>query len=549
MRLHVVPAQGAPYDVTFSGEEMVIGRANDCGLAIADRFLSRRHARLIRRDSGVWVEDLGSRNGTLVNGVAIEEPTRLEVGDTIKVSGSLVSVLGADTGHPSYTSQSSLFRRAADYMAEGGGPRSSAGIRDEVALRRLAERLELLNDVHQALARPIASDQLVALVLDRAFAALHPERGAIWLRDATGELVVAAQHNVPGKHGPVIASRNLIEEVIAKGNAALVFDAETDQRFAEAASLMVAGVKSLIAAPLLDAEGTLGMIALESTIHVRQFNEDDLELLVSLASIAALRLRNLALAEEALAMRRMEEELALARRIQRTLLPEQLPELPGWAVVGSSVPSRGVSGDLFKVVRRGEHELVLLIADVSGKGMSAALLSASTEALSAALIEDGLPVAEIADKLSRLLFARTPPEKYVTAILATVDLVTGTFRYTNAGHNPALLVRDGGTVEDLAATGPPLGLLATASYRDRELVLAPGASVVLYTDGITEAANAAGEELGRDRLALASAPLGQGELALTELADAVERMLAEFVGGEPFADDRTLLALRRAPAE
>jgi serine phosphatase RsbU (regulator of sigma subunit) len=332
--------------------------------------------------------------------------------------------------------------------------------------------------------------------------------------------------------------------VAEKNLAALVLDAWTDARFAEAQSIRFSGVRSLIAAPLLAPEGSLGMIVLESRLQVRQFSEEDLELLVSLAAVAALHLRNLKLTREAEERRRLEEELALARRIQMALLPSQLPEVPGWELHGANLPSRVVSGDYYEVVPRTEgREVVVMIADVSGKGMAASLLTASLQAFSAGPVEDGLPPDEICARLSRLLYRRTPPEKYATALLAVFEPETGRLRYTNAGHNPGLLVRAGGEVEELKPTGVPLGLLSAAQYRAGEATLAPGDFLILYTDGICEAVDPDDEEYGLERIKKVCRD-HRGE-PCAGLAAALERDLESFARGVPYADDRTIVLARR----
>jgi serine phosphatase RsbU (regulator of sigma subunit) len=311
--------------------------------------------------------------------------------------------------------------------------------------------------------------------------------------------------------------------------------------------MLLSGIRSLVAAPLLDPEGTLGLIVLESRAGVRQFSEEDLELLVSLASVAALHLRNLALAMEAAERRRLQEELALARRIQVALLPDRLPELPGWELYGGNIPSRGVSGDYYEVVTRREgSECVLMVADISGKGMAASLLTISLQALSIGPIEDGLPPDEICARLSRLLYRRTPLEKYATAFLGVLEPATGRLRYTNAGHNPPLVLRAAGTVEELGATGVPLGLIAQAPYSAGETVLGFGDLLVLYTDGIVEAADPDQNEYGQERLAEICRK-GRAEPCAV-LADNLARDLDAFARGVPFADDRTLVLARRLEA-
>lgn len=602
--LHIVPAEGQPFEHELDGDSLVIGRAGGCDLALADPFLSRQHSRIFRVGERLFVEDLGSRNGTFVNGRLIAGPTELGAGDAIQISGSTLTVGSAPAAaraQPEVADSTVYLRRrpAADLLTQQG---AAAGAEDAETLRRYAARLKLLNEVHQALGRSLTLDALLELILDRVFDHLRPEQGVIFLRRPDGELVPAASRGVApasgsggaaqaggssagassarpsggapagsapgvgstprgGMPGParagsaprgrgegieLLVSRSLQREVADKGLAALVLDAQTDARFAAAQSIQISGVRSLLAAPLLEREGTLGMIVLGSKVTVRQFTEEDMELLVSVASVAALYLRNLALAEEAAERRRLAEELALARRIQLALLPQSLPELPGWELHGGNTPSRGVSGDYFAVVLRAAaaaKECVLMIADVSGKGMAASLLTASLEAFAAGPIEDGLGPEEICARLSRLLYRRTPPERYATAFVGALDPGTGLLRYANAGHNPPLVVRAGGDVEELPATGVPIALLPDADYEAAEARLAPGDTLVLYTDGIVEAANPEGDEYGAERLADLCRRHRQSSCA--ELAAALEADLEAFVSGVPFADDRTLVMARR----
>jgi serine phosphatase RsbU (regulator of sigma subunit) len=544
LRLHVVPPQGSPFDHLFVGESLVIGRSSSSDLPLPDRFLSRHHARIFRDGERYLVEDLGSRNGTLLNGQPVLQPTAIGPGDVIRISGSTLSVQrDGDEPLDEIDSGHTVFRPVAELLALEAS-RGSGGS-DRPTLERYAERLRLLNEVHQALGSALGLNELLRLILDRLFDHLQPEQAAIFLRDPAGGMRPVASRSRGGGQPTLVASQRLTQEVTEKGVAALVLDAQSDARFRSSMSLLAAGVRSLVAAPLLaEGEPAVGMVLLTTNAAVRQFGEEDLQLLVSLAAVAAIRLRNVALLEEAAQRRVLEEELALARRIQQALIPATLPTVPGFELFARNVPSRHVSGDLYQaVLRRDGGECVLLIADVAGKGMAASLLAASVEALSAAPIEDGQPPAEICARVSRLLYQRTPGEKYATAFLAVLDGPSGRVDYANAGHNPGLLVRAGGEVETLGPTGVPLGLLPGMSYRAASVRLEPGDTLVLYTDGITEAANEADDELGLERLIgtcrehRAASP--------SELADAIDRAVADFAGGRPPGDDRTLLLARR----
>jgi serine phosphatase RsbU (regulator of sigma subunit) len=547
LSFHITPAEGSPFDHPLRADSLVVGRALDADLTLSDPFLSRRHSRFFRTAAGLFVEDLGSRNGTIVNGKAIQGPARIEVGDEIKISNSSIQVL-VDLSPPIPIPEpadefldGTIFRPAADLL-----DRQSAPVAANAAdLQRYADRFKLLNEVHHALGRSLTLDALLALILDRAFDHLHPDRGAILLKDAAAEggYRPAARRADQGAE-ELTFSRSLTREVAEKGMAAIVFDVQADERFSAAQSMLLSGIRSLIAAPLLDAEGTLGLIVLESRAGVRQFADEDLELLVSLAAVAALHLRNLALAMEAAERRRLEEELALARRIQVALLPDHLPEIAGWDLYGGNIPSRGVSGDYYEVVERsGGNECVFMLADVSGKGMAASLLTVSLQALSTGPIEDGLPPEEICNRLSRLLYRRTPPEKYATAFLGALETATGRLRYTNAGHNPPLVLRAAGAPQELDATGVPIGLLPQAVYAAGETVLAPGDVLVLYTDGLVEANDPEGNEYGLERLKEVCR-CGRGESSAA-LAKLIAQDLEDFARGVPFADDRTLVVARR----
>jgi serine phosphatase RsbU (regulator of sigma subunit) len=387
-------------------------------------------------------------------------------------------------------------------------------------------------------------DELLEMILLRAFEQLEPEEGVIILRNKDGGYRRAARRTAAGVDTNYVFSETLITEVAEKGMAALVLDVETDSRFGNAQSILSSGIRSLVAAPFLDAEGSQGMIALNSRYHKRQFDEDDMELLVSLASVAALRIRNVALAEEAAERRRLEEELKLARQIQVALLPSQLPDVEGYELWGGNVPSRGVSGDYFKIEERAEgSELVFVIADVSGKGIAASLLTASLEALAAGPIEVGQDPAEICTKVGRRLYQRTPPAKYATMILGILKRDSGELRYTNGGHNPALVIRANGEHEELKPTGMPVGLMPSAEYTQASVELGPGDLLVLYTDGITEAANPEDDEYGIERLAEVCKT--HREASLDDLASAIEQNLDEFAQGVPYADDRTFVLTRR----
>ncbi len=549
MTIHVCiqPPQAESTVREHDGTSVILGRAPSADWMIADQFLSRQHARLYVESESLKIEDLSSRNGTYVNGVRIQGPTTIRTGDLVQISETRIFIepdQAATEAEGSISAENMIFKPATELMKTREFTTGSAWQLDDVGLRGYVQRLELLNEIHEALGKSMSLDSLLQLILDRVFQLLQPQQAVIFLKNPDSRYVCAAKRTQEGHSTEVPLSQSIVTEVAEKGMAALVFDMTTDKRFSAAESIQTSGIRSLVAAPLQDAAGSLGFIVLTSKVVVRQFSEDDMSLLASVASVAALKIRNVALSEEAAMRQILEKEISLARTIQLTLIPDRLPNLKGYQIAAKNVPSQAISGDYYEtVLRNQDQECVFLVADVSGKGVAASLLTASLEALSASPIEDGLLPGEICSKLSRLLIKRTPRDRYATMFMAVLYVETGRLVYANAGHNPALLVRANGSVEWLERTGLPIGLMRTHQYSEGESTLEPGDSVLLYTDGLTEARNASGEEFGM--LNLANACVQFRQLDAQAMASSLDDTLVTYVQETAFDDDRTYVLIKR----
>jgi sigma-B regulation protein RsbU (phosphoserine phosphatase) len=544
--LYIVPAEGEHFEYALEVDSLVIGRSSRCDLAVSDRCLSRQHIRIYRADDGWLIEDLGSRNGTRVNGEMISGPTSIFPGDVIDASMSRITFGGSGGAQPqqaSHTESHTIFRAASEIISESEREFARPADSGTEELRQAADQLKVLYDVHHALDQATTAEELLDHVLERVFVHLRPQHGAIFLKDEDNLVRATSRSQVAGTD-EFPESTSLASEVIGKGLAAVVHDTSTDDRFAAAESLLDAGVRTLVAAPLLTPEGAIGMIVLSSTLATRLFGASDMELLTVVASATGLRLRNLALAEEAAERRRFEQEVTLARRIQVALLPAETPQVAGLEVHGGNIPSRGVSGDYYQIVDRPDtNEVAIIIADVSGKGIGASLLTAYVDALVNAYLGENLEPAEIFNRVSPQMNAKTPVESFATAFLGIFSVETGALRYASAGHDPTLLVRSAGDVELLMPTGMPLGLMPEAVYSSSETSLEVGDSLVLYTDGITEAANPEQEEFGRERLVEVCE--NHRSEPPKDLAISIEKVVDAFVDGVPYHDDRTLVILRR----
>lgn len=544
LSLHVQPRDGAPFRHELQGEVAVLGRSSKADVVLPDRYLSRQHARLFLREGSWFLEDLGSRNTTFLNDRPVAQPTPVRPGDVIRLAESRIVVAEHGVEPPAATlesltesadeplPESTIFRSASVLLA--GPVAADAGV--------LAARMRLINEVHRALAAPITTEALLDLILDRVFAQLHPEEGAVFLRDGKGDLARAAIRRAPGLTGEPLYSRALAREVTDNGQAALVTDAGADRRFANAESIVVSGVRSLLAAPLLDAEGCLGMIVLSSKGRLHPFQEDDLELLVALASVAAMRIRNTALAEEAAARRLLDRELDLAHDIQMAMLPRSYPERPELDVHARLRPARSVGGDLYDVMTDGER-IWLLAGDVSGKGVGAALFMAVTKTLFRAIAPGSASVAEAVSRMNGELVRDNDRAMFVTAFAARLDLQTGELEYVNAGHSPTYRIEADGRVAALAGpVDPALGAVEAHAYRSTLVGLGRGDALLLHTDGVVEARNAAEEEFNTLRL---ESYLAECRAAsASRIVEGLLERLDEFVGDVPQYDDVTVVALR-----
>ena len=554
--LRVIPRKEPSFDFEMKSEHILIGRALKAELSFMDQSVSRDHARIFWHNQQLLLQDLNSHNGTRLNGLLVRTPTVLQVGDVVEIGETRISVrefsyaphdgvARAKPTDPVHGEPHTVLKKPAELLGDPTceTPVLTTALKEE---KRFIKRLKLLNETHAALNRSVKHDELLEHILDWVFHNLSPQEATIFLKQE-GDLSAAASRTLSGREPGFVFSEHLRREVVEGGNAALVYDAVIDERFTEALSIVGTGVRSLVAAPLLDKDGCFGMIVVNSQATIRQFSEEDLELLVALASVATLRIRNLSLVEEMAERGRIQKELAQAREIQVRILPQQLPQIEGYQIFGENTPSRFVSGDYYEVVqRRDGAECVFLVADVSGKGLAASLLTVSLEALAAGPIEDGRTPAEMCGQLTRLLYRRTTADKYATMFLATLEPASGKLCYVNAGHNPALLLTSSGETKWLESQNVPIGLLNPerfGSYESGEIQLLPGDLLLMYTDGITEANDPDEEEYGETRLEAICRQHRENELP--SLANAIHQDLALFARGVPYTDDQTLVIIRR----
>jgi phosphoserine phosphatase RsbU/P len=543
-----VPGQ-PPRKVILDKPVTSIGRSSINDLAVSDKMLSRQHARVVRDGGSLFVEDLGSRNGTLVNGERISSPHTLSPGDEITLGTVAIRIESDATTRVRIEKtatdplDNTILKASVETLRSSGRQPTDPRLPAE-QMAKLVESLRVVNEMTLELIHDIPVDELLRLLMDKVFAFLSPDRGAVLLRREDGTLSPEIVRVADGlSRDEIRLSQTLVNAVVERRQGLLLIDTGADKQIARAESIRLAGVKSVLAAPLENEGEVVGLIYVDSQVGHRSFTEDDLRLLTSLANVAAAKIQNARLEVEAQEKRAMDREITLARQIQEKLLPEEPPEIEGFLLYGSNFPSRQISGDLYDFCVRPDGKIYVAIADVCGKGIGPALLMASLQASLGIWADEELAVADMTARLSASLAKRTSSGRFITFFLVLLDPPTGEIQFTNAGHNPGLLVRVNGEVECLGSHGLPLALFPGRPYGQESRTLAPGDLLFLYTDGITEANDPEGNEYGLDRLTEVVKRLRTSDPR--DLEHGLDEDLHQYAAGTPFHDDRTLIILRR----
>lgn len=534
--LSILMPDGRTLTHELTGESVGLGRATTNVLCFPeDSGLSRQHL-VFEKDGDGWkLNDCGSKNGTMLNGDRVSAPKRLRTGDRIG-AGHLTIVFGAPSRRfnetvvfiDSPSERSTTSRRLMDIV-----PAAGVLVKPNVS----ADRVGALIKVGQQLVGHMSLDELFPLILNLAIETVQAERGVVLVLEGE-ELFVKASSG-----GNFRISSGVRDRVLRDKASILVNDVMSDESFRGMQSLVQQQVRMLMAVPLQTNGDVIGLIYVDSPTLTRDFTPEDLNLLTVMANVAAIRIEHARLAEVEQAEKILAKDLEQAEIIQRGLLPAEPPIVPGLQLAGYNAACRTVGGDYFDYLPYPDGRVGIALGDVSGKAMPAALLMTSLQARVRVIAESPDDVGSIVTRLNRHTAANCPSNRFVTFFFGIIDPVTGSIEYSNAGHNPPLLVRSDGNAEDLNGGGLVMGLFGSASYETYTARLNEGDVLVLFSDGVTEATNAGGEEFGDDRLRQ-TVTLNRDKDA-AGLVRAVTSALTTFVAGAATADDVTLLVVRK----
>ncbi|HYZ86512.1 MAG TPA: SpoIIE family protein phosphatase [Bryobacteraceae bacterium] len=525
-------------------ERVALGRSSSNELCFADDSgLSRQHL-VFERIGGDWVlRDLGSKNGTFVNAGRITGPHVLCPGDKITaghltldyqivgatpVTNQTVSFVPDQQTPAAMTVVTDLKGVITKQRASADSARPSDS-RSVAALIRAGQELSS----H----RPL--NELFGLILDLAIETFGANR-AVLMTLEEDKLVVRAAHGANFQISSTVRDR-----VIQGKESLLVQDAQFDSAFAGRQSIVLQGMRSIMAVPLQTQDRVIGLVYLDTNDLVRSFTADDLNLLTVLANVAAIRIEQARLAEVEQAERILARELAQAAEIQRGLLPTAAPMSPTLDIAGRNLPCQTVGGDYFDYLAYPDGRIGIVVADVAGKGMPAALMMSNMQALMQVFTEAALEPAPLITRLNRHLAKKCPGNRFITMFFGVLDPATGVLVYCNAGHNPPVLVRSTSHAELLSGGGGMiLGIFGEALYEAQSTYMYPGDLLAMFSDGVTEACPPKSEdEFGDQRLAAVLA--ANRHLPSAVIVDGVLQELTHWTQGGSFADDVTLVVVRR----
>src|SRR5262245_26494086 len=498
---------------------MTIGRSSRNDICISDPFASRLHAEIRQEGDHVTLVDLGSANGTYLNGqrvtgtIGLQPMDRVRIGETeieyqteaqqpqstptVYLSGPIAEALPVDTittslGNRTTSDLLSSIQSAAGLIAgsrpSGGAAaqRTPSGLHVALApeVKGRRDLLGIVSMVGVALLPNTSLEETLNRTIDMVFEAIPAERGFLFLKENDNlvcKIARAAGRGALPADLQVQISRSITNKVLTEGASVLTSDAAHDPRFQSQNSVVLSQIRSVMAVPLFSGEETFGMVYVDNPLDNR-FMEEDLQVLTTIASVASIKIEHERLLEERLEKRRMEEELKVASEIQLRLQPVAPPKLQGWDMTGVSFPCREIGGDYYDyIASKKDNSVTIALGDVSGKGTGAALLMSSLHAAVRAQSQTTASVREVMGEINRYLYENTPSNKFVTLFYGKLNPESGVLTYSNGGHNPPALIQSGGEVKKLDVGGLPIGVMQNSTYREGEVEFRTGDVLLVYS--------------------------------------------------------------------
>lgn len=519
----------------LGNEPMVIGRDAACEIPIDDPSASRHHARFISTPDGYTVEDMGSKNGTLINDMPCNKEL-LSDGDRILVGSALVVF------HDATASQTT----GSVIVADDDLTRSHATryVSRDQSLALSQKRLEMIYELSAKLTTLQDRKSLLDSAMDICMEMLKFERGAIGIRQRQGRGVDwPVVRNLRGEEGELKISRSLLSRALEHGERAIF----TDTGIGNAdptVSIAQHGIRSAMCVPLTSEDDILGVIYGDLTSTSASYKDEDIDFFAAIAQQISIGLINSNLLADQQQMIRMRHDIDIARSIQNGLFPKIMPDRDNFQVAAVNDPGDRISGDYYDVIERDDGCVWCLIADVTGEGVPAAMLMANLQSAVRITVEKSDDPADLLSQWNKLIFRNTDPSKFITGLLALVDPAARKISIASAGHCSPILIRKGVKPKILEHEPSfPLGIVEDATFNSVTMELGSDPCMMLcYTDGVIEAMNPDEQFYGMDRLVEAASDLQ--DLNAASLVKKIRKSVSSFSGSAEQSDDITVLAFR-----
>jgi phosphoserine phosphatase RsbU/P len=508
-----------------------VGRKMDKDLVIADPRVSRDHALLISENGKVFVEDQRSKHGTFVNGERVERK-QLEPNDRVEFGAR-------DTIFAIFQQDSS--NSARDFLSHISEIQISSEVSDLEKLTFFLEAARTLNTAG-------VLDEILLTLLDVTLKLTGADRGYVFLKDSDGQLRLAAGRNSKGDLliDDTTISHSILDDALRSNSEFLLTDTSRSLDLSGRQSIVAYDLRTVICIPLRklqvqtrtrEVKGAtatgevMGALYVDSRFASRDISKVSGDILHVVATEAASLIENARLVQAEEESRRYQQELAIAASIQQSLMAVTIPDVSFARLHPKNISCKEIGGDFYDAVNTPDG-LAIVLADVAGKGVSAALLASTLQGMINSQLTAGMPLSEIVASANRFLTSKRIGEKYATVVIARLRH-DGELEYVNCGHIPPLLICNNEIIRP-AHGNLPVGLLANTTYESDHYSLHPGDRLVLVTDGVTEAENAAGDFFDNERLEAAAKQGG-----MQEIFNAV----SEFCGSTPLNDDCTIIEM------
>jgi len=553
--------EAVPYEL--EGQEATLGRHPDCDIQLQSNMVSRKHARVFEEGGQQYVEDLGSGNGTFVNGKKIEGKTLLNHQDRIKVGPLLLRFESKAAGPKTPQSSSSAISANAATMAFNLDLASDDD--DSVTLMDTVDnssgfgimgaqpeaKLKGILEIAKSLAGTVDLESLLPKILDTLFNVFpQADRGCILLKDAeTAQMLPRAyKHRRADVDDTVKLSRTILNKVLTEKSGILSADAASDSRFEQSESISSLTIRSMMCVPMLSLDGEpAGVIQLDTQNPLQRFQKEDIDLLLAVAGQAALSYESARLMVSAMEKKKQDDEMEIARGVQQALLPEKLPEIDGYQFFASYDSAQAVGGDYYDCFTLDGDRVCLSFGDVAGKGVPASLVMSRMSSVVQSTVAHVGDVGEAVAAINNHMCANAVEGRFVTYVLVIIDLKTHEMSLVIAGHMSPIIRKADGEFEefDEESVGLPIGVLEDYPFDVLSRRLDPGEIVVIYTDGVSEAMNPSGDLYTEERVRefVKNGPAAADVLGKDLLAD-----VRRHANGRPQNDDITIMTFGRNPA-